>query len=86
MNTHDLAEMARIEFDEIGKDKLTDIQSLEIKTAMSAEQKLQLYVDVMKNPYLYKVGNTPVRLRYINNGKTLHEVLERYFVKQKRGE
>ena len=47
-------------------DSLVDIRDVKIDRSMSVEDRMKSYVEQIKNPYMFKVGNTVVRVSYAN--------------------
>ena len=47
-------------------DSLVDIRDVKIDRSMSVEDWMKSYVEQIKNPYMFKVGNTVVRVSYAN--------------------
>ncbi len=45
-------------------DSLTDIRSIGIDITAAREERLRSFVEQIKNPYLFKVGNTVVRVNF----------------------
>ena len=83
----DLAELERMEKasrDLFESGSLTDLSSITIggDTPM---QKLESLSAQMKNLYCFRVGNTPVKISFKENGPTLEESVTRYFTGLKQG-
>lgn len=54
-------------------DSLVDIRDVKIDRSMSVEDRMKSYVEQIKNPYMFKVGNTVVRVSYANTQATLND-------------
>lgn len=54
-------------------DSLVDIRDVKIDRSMSVEDRMKSYVEQIKNPYMFKVGNTVVRVSYANTQATINE-------------
>lgn len=54
-------------------DSLVDIRDVKIDRSMSVEDRMKSYVDQIKNPYMFKVGNTVVRVSYANTQATIND-------------
>lgn len=54
-------------------DSLVDIRSVKIDPAQPVEERMRSYVEQIKNPYLFKVGNTVVRVSYANTQATIND-------------
>lgn len=54
-------------------DSLVDIRDVKIDRSMSVEDRMKAYVEQIKNPYMFKVGNTVVRVSYANTQATIND-------------
>lgn len=54
-------------------DSLVDIRDVKIDRSMSVEDRMKSYVEQIKNPYMFKVGNTVVRVSYANTKATIND-------------
>ena len=57
-------------------DELVDIRDVKIDRTLPVEERIMSYVQQIKNPYMFKVGNTVVRVSYTENGPSLQELVE----------
>lgn len=53
--------------------ELVDIRDVKIDTSLPVEERLKSYVEQIKNPYIFKVGKTVVRVRYADTDKTFSD-------------
>ena len=54
-------------------DSLVDIRDVKIDRSMSVEDRMKSYVEQIKNPYMFKDGNTVVRVSYANTQATIND-------------
>ena len=54
-------------------DSLVDIRVVKIDRTQPVEERMKSYVEQIKNPYLFKVGNTVVRVSYANTQATIND-------------
>ena len=54
-------------------DSLVDIRDVKIDRSRSVEDRMKSYVEQIKNPYMFKVGNTVVRVSYANTQATIND-------------
>ncbi len=54
-------------------DSLVDIRDVKIDRSMSVEDRMKSYVEQIKNPYMFKVGSTVVRVSYANTQATIND-------------
>lgn len=52
---------------------LVDIRDVEIDETLPIEERMKSYVKQIKNPYMFKVGDTIVRVSYANTQETLND-------------
>ena len=57
-------------------DELVDIRDVKIDRTLPVEERVISYVQQIKNPYMFKVGNTVVRVSYTESGPSLQELVE----------
>lgn len=53
-------------------ESLVDIRDVKIDRSKPVEERMKSYVEQIKNPYLFKVGNTIVRVSYANTQATIN--------------
>ena len=54
-------------------ESLVDIRDVKIDRSKPVEDRMKSYVEQIKNPYLFKVGNTIVRVSYANTQATIND-------------
>ena len=52
---------------------LVDIRDVKIDRSQPVEDRMKSYVEQIKNPYMFKVGNTIVRVSYSNTQSTIKD-------------
>ena len=52
---------------------LVDIRDVRIDRTLPMEERVKSYVEQIKNPYLFKVGNTVVRVSYADTDRTMND-------------
>lgn len=54
-------------------DSLVDIRDVKIDRSLPMEDRVKSYVQQVKNPYMFKVGNTVVRVSYADTSRTMND-------------
>lgn len=54
-------------------ESLVDIRDVKIDRSKPVEERMKSYVEQIKNPYLFKIGNTIVRVSYANTQATIND-------------
>ena len=52
---------------------LVDIRDVKIDRSLPIEDRVKSYVEQVKNPYIFKVGNTVVRVSYADTNRTMND-------------
>ena len=56
-------------------DSLVDIRDVKIDRSLPVEERMRSYVVQIKNPYMFKCGNTVVRVSYADTTQTIDDCL-----------
>lgn len=65
-------------FEGIDTDSLVDIRDVKIDTSLPVSERVKSYIEQVKNPYYFRVGDVVVHVSYAENGPSLQELLEGY--------
>lgn len=65
-------------FEGIDIDSLVDIRDVKIDTSLPVSERIKSYIEQVKNPYYFRVGDVVVHVSYAENGPSLQELLEGY--------
>ena len=52
---------------------LVDIRDVKIDHSLSLDDRVKSYVEQVKNPYMFKVGSTVVRVSYADTDRTMND-------------
>lgn len=66
---------------DVNKEDLKDITSIRIDPQKPVIERILSFMVQIGNPYLFKVGDVPVKVSFNNNGPTLQRSLELFFTK-----
>ena len=64
MTSEELKKMAEADIREVDPDELVDISEIEIRTDLPQEDRIQDYLEQIKNPYLFKVNGIAVKITF----------------------
>jgi hypothetical protein len=59
---------------------LVDIRTVEIDSSLPVQEKKRSYLEQIKNPELYRYGDTIVRISHANTGVSLADRLKQYLL------
>lgn len=67
-------------YGEVDISTLADIRDVVIDTSLPLEERKKSYLRQIKNPYLYRHGDTIIHVRFAENGPSLKERLKEYLL------
>lgn len=75
--------MRSVDITQVDRSTLADICNIHIDPAMPTAEKMQSYLEQIVNPYCFLCGDTPVKIRFVSESKTLKQSLCDYFLSLK---
>lgn len=75
LKSNELDSLKNVDIENFNIDDLTDLRDIKIDKNGSVESKLLSFMEQIKNPYFFKVGNVAVKLNFDNDGPTFQEKL-----------
>lgn len=60
-------------------DQIIDIMDIKIETNLSKEERIRQFIEEIKNPYEFQVGEVKVRTFFADNSITMQDRMEQYF-------
>ena len=54
-------------------ESLVDIRDVRIDRSLPVEERVRSYVEQVRNPYLFRVGSTVVRVSYADTERTMND-------------
>ena len=64
------------DFDDVDIKDMKDIRDIRIDRSLQKEKRAKQYLKQVGNPYLVRVGNIKVKVRFANNGVTFEDAFE----------
>ncbi len=59
----------------VHNDGFVDLRDIHIDTSLPVEEKIQSFVEQIKNPYRYRVGDIIVNIRFADTNRSFKEAL-----------
>ena len=76
MTAEEHRKFLEMDFSDAKLEELADIGKIRIDRKKSVEERKRQYLNQVKNPYLVKVGDTMVKIRFANNGVSFDDAFE----------
>lgn len=86
MDLGNLKELQAVKYDDIKHDKLIDVSEVDIDINIDIVDRLEKFINDIKNPYIMKCGNTIVEIEFSDTDKTINCQLKSYIKSLKTGD
>ncbi len=73
-------EMKNMDVRKADKNSLVDIRDVKIDTDLGQQERIADYIRQVKNPYCFLCDGIVVKMKFKEEGETLEERLEKYFL------
>ena len=80
MTVEEYRKLQMVDFEDVELGSLTDISKIRIDREQSLEKRRQQYLGKVGNPYLVRVGNIKVKVRFADNGVSMEDAFENLLV------
>jgi len=77
MTTEDLENMKKVDLRSVDRNSLVDLQEIRIDHSLPIEQRVKDFVEKVKNPYCFKVGDVVVKVDFNHEGNSFEEQFEK---------
>ncbi len=74
-----LESMKSVDITMIDRQNLVDINKVTIDGHLHGAKKMANYLGQIQNPYCFRCGDTPIKIRFMAESKTLTQSLGNYF-------
>lgn len=75
-NAEEWKKMREIDIHTVAKDDLIDLNTVQIDESQPREKRIEQFVQQIKNPYCYRVGDVMVKVSYQKQGPTFQQNFE----------
>jgi hypothetical protein len=78
-----LEEMSHMDIGYMAKSELVDAKDLKIDIRLPKPQRMEKYLEQIKNPYCFKCGETGVKVEFSDDAAPLQETLTKFLIRKK---
>ena len=83
MSRQELEGFRLIDIKDVDADELQELKEVKLYSDLPVQERLELFLCQIGNPYCFKVNGTPVQVSFSDGRKTLDEALNNYFTNRK---
>lgn len=76
MTTEEHKKFLEQDFDDIKLEDMLDMKKCQIDSSLPLDKRRQQYLKKVSNPYLIRIGNVKVKIRFANNGISFEEAFK----------
>lgn len=70
--------MKKVDIREVSPEEITELKDIRIDKSLPPEKRILSLLEQSNNPYVYKVGETVVKVSFNCSGRTLQDCMEDY--------
>jgi len=79
----ELEKLRLLDIKNVSADDLQELSEVKLYSDLPVQERLELFLYQIGNPYCFKVNGTPVQVSFSDSPKTLDEALNNYLTHQK---
>jgi len=79
LSKDELERLKHLDINEVDPEGLQELSEVKLYSDLPVQERLELFLCQIGNPYCFKVNGTPVQVCFSNSRKTLDEALNNYF-------
>ena len=77
--------MKSVDIRSIDKTALVDVQGFQFDNSLSKRERIEQFIERMKNPYCFRYGGLGVKVEFTDGGPTLSDLLTDFLLRKKSG-
>ena len=71
-----ISAMKDVDIRSVDKDSLVDLDSVQIDSSQSVQERAQSFLQQIQNPYCFRIGDVAVKVNYKQDGPSFQQNLE----------
>ena len=76
MTAEEYRALLDVDFDDVDIKDMPDMAEVKINKSLSQEERQKQYLNKVGNPYLIRIGNMKIKVRFANNGISMEQAFE----------
>lgn len=76
MTADEYRKLLDVDFNDAKLEDMPDLAKLQIDSLLPEEQRQIQYLNKVKNPYMVRIGNMKIKVRFANNGISMDEAFK----------
>lgn len=76
MTADEYRKLLEVDFNDTKLEDMPDLAKLQIDSLLPQEQRQIQYLNKVKNPYMVRIGNMKIKVRFANNGVSMDEAFK----------
>ena len=74
--SNDITSMKNVDIRSVDKDTLVDLRSVQIDASRPVQERLQSFLQPIRNPYCFRIGDIAVKVNYKSDGPSFQQNFE----------
>jgi hypothetical protein len=77
--------MQSVDIATVDKAQLADVSGITFDNSLSKGERAARILEQVKNPYCFRLGDTAVKIEFLDDGPPLQDVITNFLIRQKGG-
>ena len=83
LSKEELEGLKYLDMEDVSADDLQELSEVKLHSDLPVQERLELFLYQIGNPYCFKVNGTPVQISFSDGQRTLDEALNNYLTNRK---
>ena len=83
LSKDELLQLKYLDIEDVSADDLQELSEVKLHSDLPVQERLELFLCQIGNPYCFKVNGTPVQISFSDGQRTLDEALNNYLTNRK---
>jgi len=83
LSREELERLSYLDINDVDPNDLQELSKVRLYSDLPVQERLELFLYQIGNPYCFKVNGTPVQVSFAVNRKTLDEAINNYLTNRK---
>lgn len=76
MTADEYRKLLEVDFDDVKLEDMPDLAKLQINHLLPQEKRQEQYIKKVGNPYMVRIGNMKIKVRFASNGISMEQAFE----------
>ena len=86
LTAKELEQMKSVDIGAVAPESLPDVSGMAFDTSLPREERIDLFLQAVENPYCFCIGGIGVKIEFAESGPSLQDTLTDFLLRQRSGD